>query len=115
MRGIDFGEARARLRIAEVRALMDYQPRQRRGPHTRGPCPLHGSRTPASRVFAVHEDKNVFHCFGCGASGNALDLWAAWTRQDVYAAVLDLFGRLGRNLPWRATAARPRRSTMPGS
>ena len=114
MRSIDFAEARARLRIAEVLALMNYEPQRRLGPQARGPCPLHGS-APGSRVFAVHWHKNVFHCFRCGAGGNAVDLWAAWTRQDLYAAVLDLFERLGRDIPWLAAAARPRRSTMPGS
>jgi len=115
MRSIDFAEARARLRIAEVLQLMNYEPRRFLGPQARGPCPLHGSRSASSRVFAVHGHKNVFHCFVCGAGGNALDLWAAWTRQDLYAAVVDLFQRLGRDLPRLPAAARPRRSTMPGS
>jgi DNA primase len=114
MRGIDFAEARARLRIAEVLALMKYQPRRQRGPQARGPCPLHGSRSAGSCVFAVHWQKNVFHCFVCGAGGNALDLWAAWTRQELYAAVVDLFQRLGRDIPWLPTP-RVRRSTMPDS
>src|SRR5438105_3598076 len=34
-----------------------------------------------------------------GAGGNALDLWAAWTRQQIYAAVVDLFQHLGRDVP----------------
>jgi len=115
MRGIDFAEARARLRIAEVLELMGYEPRHQLGQQVRGPCPLHGSRSASSRVFAVHWHKNVFHCFVCGAGGNALDLWAAWTRQPLYAAVVDLFQRLGRDIPWLPAAARPRRLTMPDS
>jgi DNA primase len=99
MRGIDFREARARLRIAEVLDLMGYQPRPIVAEQGRGPCPLHRSRSPTSRVFAVHRDKNVYHCFACGAGGNALDLWAAWTQQPLYAAVVDLFQRLGRDIP----------------
>jgi len=109
MRSIDFAEARARLRIAEVLQLMNYEPRRFLGPQARGPCPLHGSRSASSRVFAVHGHKNVFHCFVCGAGGNALDLWAAWTRQDLYAAVVDLFQRLGRDIPWLPACCKPRR------
>jgi CHC2 zinc finger len=71
MRGIDFAEARARLRIAEVLELMGYEPRRLVGQQARGPCPLHGSRSPGSRVFAVHGHKNVFHCFACGAGGTS--------------------------------------------
>ena len=115
MPGIDFAEARARVRIAEVLALMGYEPRRLLGPQGRGPCPLHRSRSPKSRVFAVHWHKNVYHCFACGAGGNALDLWAAWRRQDLYAAVIDLFRRLGRDVPWLSASRNEamRRATMP--
>ncbi len=100
MRGIDFREARARVRIGEVLALMGYELRRLVGERARGPCPLHRSRSGTSRAFAVHLGKNVYHCFVCGAGGNALDLWAAWTRQSCYAAVVDLYQRLGREIPW---------------
>lgn len=115
MRGIDLVEARTRLRIAEVLALVNYEPRRHLGQQGRGPCPLHGSRSARSRVFAVHWHKHVFHCFGCGAGGNALDLWAAWTRQTLYAAVVDLFQRLDREIPWLPASSRARRRTMPDS
>jgi DNA primase len=100
MPGIDYRQARAQLRLAEVLALIDYRPRQRVGPQWRGPCPLHGSESPTSRSFAAHVGKNVFHCFRCGRAGNALDFWVAWTRQDLHAAVLDLCQRLGQDVPW---------------
>ena len=85
------------------------------GQQARGSCPLHGARAPGGRVFAVHWQKNIFHCFVCGAGGNALDLWAAWTRQDLYAAVVDLFQRLGRDIPWLPASPDGRRLTMPDS
>jgi len=100
MRGIDFRAARTQVRIAEVLALLGYRPRHVVGSQVRGPCPLHRSHSPTSRVFAVALDKNVYHCFRCGAGGNALDLWAAWTRQSLHAAVVDLYQRLGREVPW---------------
>jgi DNA primase len=102
MPAIDYRAARAGIRLAEVLELIAYQPRWRRGEQWRGPCPLHGSRSTSSRVFAAHLGKNVYHCFRCGAGGNALDLWAAWSRQPLYAAVLDLYQRLGRPVPWLA-------------
>jgi DNA primase len=112
MPGIDFREARARLRLAAVLELLDFVPRSRWNDQLRGPCPVHGSRSATSRSFAAHLGKNVWHCFRCGAGGNALDLWATVTRQDLHAAVLDLCGRLGRDVPWlpppRASQARSR-------
>jgi DNA primase len=114
MPALDYRAARAQLRLADVLALIDYQPHHRRGPQWRGPCPLHGSQSPTSRVFAAHLGKNLFHCFGCGAGGNALDLWAAVTRQPLHAAVCDLYRRLGRDVPWRAAAQPVKRTARRG-
>ena len=33
-------------------------------------CPFHSERTPS---FTVNEDKGLFYCFGCGASGDVFD------------------------------------------
>ena len=100
MPAIDYRRARAQLRLADVLALIGYPPRWRHGQQGRGPCPLHGSRSATSRVFSVHLGKNLFHCFRCGASGNALDLWAALQRLPLHAAVLDLCQRLHQEVPW---------------
>jgi DNA primase len=113
MQGIDFREARARVRIGEVLTLMGFAPRRLLGAQARGPCPLHRSGSATSRVFAVHLGKNVYHCFACGAGGNALDLWAAWTRQHLYAAVVDLYQRLGRDIPWLPVAQGRTTALMP--
>jgi DNA primase len=109
---LDFREARSRLPLAEVLDLLGFEPTCRRGDQVRGPCPVHRSRTPASRSFAAHLGKNVWHCFGCGAGGNAVDLWVAVTRQPLHAAVIDLYTRLGRAVPWRRAQAREKH-TMP--
>lgn len=113
MRGIDFREARAQVRIGEVLELMGCELRRVVGEQARGPCPLHRSRSARSRVFAVHLGKNVYHCFACGAGGTALDLWAAWTRQSWYAAVVDLYQRLGRDIPWLPVPRGRTNATLP--
>ena len=102
MPAVDYGAARAQLRLADVLDLLGYQPCWRQGEQVRGPCPVHGSRSGTSRAFAAHLGKNLFHCFGCGAGGNALDLWVALTRLPLHAAVLDLCQWLGRPVPWLA-------------
>ena len=100
MPAIDYRRARAELRLAEVLSLIGYTPRCRQGEQWRGPCPLHGSRSPTSRAFSAHLGKNLYQCFRCGAGGNALDLWAALSRLPLHAAVLDLCERLHQPVPW---------------
>src|SRR5260370_14541507 len=99
MPGIDFREARARVRIAEVLALMGLEPRRVLGGQARGPCPLHRSQSPTSRGFSVHLDKKSYHCFRCGAGGNALDPCAALTPPKFVAPALDLVQPFVRRPP----------------
>jgi DNA primase len=106
MPALDYRAARDQVRVAEVLTLLGWQPQQRAGDQVRGPCPLHGSRSPASRCFVANLRRQLFHCFTCGAGGNALDLWAAHTRLPLHAAVLDLFDRLHRPAPWLAANQR---------
>ena len=106
MSAIDFRAARAQVRLAEVLELIAFVPCGRLGEQVRGPCPVHRSHSARSRSFAAHLGRGVWHCFRCGAGGNVLDLWVALTRQPLHAAVIDLYTRLGREVPW---LPRPRR------
>lgn len=105
---LDLRQARFEIRLIEVLELLGWKACERRGVQVRGPCPLHGSRSGRSRSFSAHLGRDVWHCFGCGASGNALDLWARATRQELYAAVVELYRRLGRAVPW-LVAANPKK------
>ena len=112
MPGIDYTLLRQQLSLAQVLDLLGFTVTTRRGPQVRGPCPVHGSSAPRSRSFAAHLEKNCWHCFGCGAGGNALDLYLAVTRLPVYEGALELCARLHLPVPRRVTprcqgAARP--------
>ena len=113
MPGIDYRQARAQLSLPAVLELLGWQPCWRRGPQWRGPCPLHGSHSARSRSFAVHVGKNVYHCFRCGAGGNALDLYAALTHQELFAATVELCNRLGQVVPWLPPATREQTMSDP--
>lgn len=57
-----------------------------------GLCPFHGERTPS---FTVNEDKGFYHCFGCGAHGDAFG-WVMDTGGLTFPeAVEDLAVRAG--------------------
>ena len=105
---IDFGAVRAAISIAAVLQLLGCRADTTGKAQQRGPCPLHGSTAGTSRCFTVNHDANTFHCFKCGRSGNALDLWAHATRQTPYDAALDLCGRLSIPLPQLASVNRNR-------
>jgi DNA primase (bacterial type) len=109
---IDYRQARSRIRLAEVLDLAGFEASWCRGEQARGPCPVHHSRTPLSRSFAADHGKQLWHCFRCGAGGNALDLWMEVTRLPLHAAVLDLCKRLGRDVPWLRRPHIPERRTM---
>src|SRR3712207_3672909 len=43
---------------------------RRVGTRFTGLCPFHDERTPS---FSVNAEHKLYHCFGCGASGDAID------------------------------------------
>ena len=104
---IDYRQARSEIRLAEVLALLGWRSRECRGVQVRGPCLVHGSTSPRSRSFSAHLGRNIWQCFVCAASGNALDLWARVTGQALYPAVLELYHKLGREVPWRMSSRVP--------
>ena len=106
---IDFAAVRAAITIAAVLELLGACPAERtRGGQYRGPCPLHGSTAATSRCFSADLEQHIFHCFKCGRSGNALDLWAQATQQSAYDAAIDLCQRLHLPVPALPAPARNR-------
>jgi DNA primase len=59
-------EVAERLSIVEV--VSEYVPLRRSGGNYLGICPFHAEKTPS---FNVNPAREIFHCFGCGAGGNA--------------------------------------------
>jgi len=104
MPGIDFTLLRQQISLTQVLDLVGFTPTTRCGPQVRGPCPVHGS-SPGSRSFAAHLEKHCWHCFRCGAGGNALDLYLAVTKLPVYEGARELCARLGLPVPRRSRSA----------
>jgi hypothetical protein len=97
MNQLDYAAARAQVSIAQVLALIDYRPSRAADDQWRGPCPLCPTPSrPHLRCFSVNLGTNLFQCFRCRRSGNALDLWVALTGLPLYQATLDLCYKLNR-------------------
>src|ERR1035438_4197963 len=86
---IDFAAVGSAITIAQVLMLLGFTPRSDHAGQQRGACPLHGSTAGTARCFSVNTSAHTFHCFKCGRSGNALDLWAYANRLSIYDAAID--------------------------
>ncbi|NLW56754.1 MAG: DNA primase, partial [Firmicutes bacterium] len=52
-----------------VAVISDYVQLKPQGRSYVGLCPFHGEKTPS---FTVSREKQLYHCFGCGAGGDVL-------------------------------------------
>lgn len=59
-------------------------------------CPFHREKTPS---FHVSEDKQLYHCFGCGAGGSVIQFVMAAENLDFPDAVRFLAEKANINLP----------------
>ncbi|HCE2460978.1 TPA: DNA primase [Vibrio parahaemolyticus] len=59
-------------------------------------CPFHNEKTPS---FSVSQEKQFYHCFGCGAHGNAIDFMMAFERLEFVEAIEELASYLGLDVP----------------
>ncbi len=50
-------------------------------------CPFHNEKTPS---FSVSQEKQFYHCFGCGAHGNAIDFLMNYDRLEFVEAIEEL-------------------------
>lgn len=61
-----------------------YTTLKRSGSDAKGLCPFHSEKTPS---FHVSEQKQVYHCFGCGAKGTVISFISAMENLSFVEAV----------------------------
>ena len=89
-------EIRDRSSILEV--VSDYVTLKKTGKNYKGLCPFHAEKTPS---FMVNEEKQIFHCFGCGEGGDAFTFLMKAGHFSFPQAVEELAKRYGVKLPSR--------------
>ncbi len=89
-------EIRDRSSILEV--VSDYVTLKKTGKNYKGLCPFHAEKTPS---FMVNEEKQIFHCFGCGEGGDAFTFLMKAGHFSFPEAVEELAKRYGVKLPSR--------------
>ena len=67
-------------------------PLKRTGNNFKGVCPFHNEKTPS---FVVSEQKQIFTCFGCGATGDAIEFVKRYYNLDFNEAIERLASEYG--------------------
>ena len=75
------------VRVDIVDLIDSHVPLKKTGTNYVARCPFHTEKTPS---FSVNRNKQFFHCFGCGASGNAISFLMDFSHLDFVEAVEDL-------------------------
>lgn len=86
-------EVRRRNDIVDV--ISEYVALKRVGKNYKALCPFHLEKTPS---FIVSPDKQIFHCFGCGAGGDVIGFVMKIEKTSFHDAVLRLAERIGISL-----------------
>lgn len=79
-----------------VELIDSYVPLKKRGNSYTACCPFHNEKSPSFNVVAR---KQFYHCFGCGASGNAISFVMNYLNQGFIDAVETLATRVGLTVP----------------
>lgn len=83
-------------RASIVRIVSDYTKLKKQGSRYIGLCPFHEEKTPS---FTISAEKNLYHCFGCGAGGNIFGFVMAVDGLGFQEAVKTVAQRCGIPIP----------------
>ena len=72
---------------------------RKRGKNFIGLCPFHQEKTPS---FIVSEDKQIYHCFGCGVGGNVFKFLMELKNISFVEAVEEIAEHIGVKIDYEA-------------
>ncbi len=84
----------ARVDIVDV--INRYVPLKKAGKEYQACCPFHGEKTPS---FTVSQQKQFYHCFGCGVHGSAISFLMEYDHMGFVDAVEELAHQIGVEVP----------------
>ena len=83
-------------RVDIVEVVSRYVRLKKGGANFQGLCPFHNEKSPS---FTVSPAKQFYHCFGCGAHGNAIGFLMSYGGMGYVDAVKDLASMTGMQVP----------------
>jgi len=89
-------------------------PLKKEGAEYKSRCPFHQEKSPS---FTVSQSKQFYHCFGCGAHGDAISFLQEYTHLSFIDALSDLAAMAGLAMPEREESDRheARRKELEGA
>jgi DNA primase len=85
------------LARADIVELIDSRvPLKKAGKNYQACCPFHTEKSPS---FSVSQDKQFYHCFGCGEHGNAISFLMEFDRLEFPDAIEELASHYGMEVP----------------
>jgi DNA primase len=91
---VSFSEVKSRVSLERLLRCYSVDWLRRSGTRQyRGRCPIHQGE--GKEAFHANYERNVFHCFACGAGGNVLDFVAAMEKCTIRQAAIQLQRRFG--------------------
>lgn len=95
------------LAYTDIVELIDTRvPLKRSGSNHMACCPFHGEKTPS---FSVSQPKQFYHCFGCGASGDAIRFLMEYEHLSFVEAIEELAQMAGLQVPKIAYSNEPQK------
>ncbi len=93
------------LNRADIVELIDSRvPLKKAGKNYQSCCPFHNEKSPS---FTVSQDKQFYHCFGCGEHGNAISFLMEYDRLEFVDAVEELASHCGVDVVREESNASP--------
>lgn len=83
-------------RVNVIDAIDRHIPLKKAGANYVACCPFHSEKTPS---FMVSPTKQFYHCFGCGAHGNAINFLIEYSGLSFVDAVHELAASVGMQVP----------------
>ncbi|MDR2195374.1 MAG: DNA primase [Gallionellaceae bacterium] len=97
-------------RIDIVDVVERYVPLKKAGANYEARCPFHNDKSPS---FTVSRSKQFYHCFGCGAHGNAIGFLMEYNGMTFPDAVEDLARSIGVTVPRETSSVAAQRKVAP--
>jgi DNA primase len=98
-------------RVDIVDVIDRYVKLKKAGANFSACCPFHNEKTPS---FTVSPSKQFYHCFGCGAHGNAIGFLMEYSGVTYPEAIHTLASQMGMEVPETRTHFAKAASSSPG-